>query len=107
MTPASTEPEHRLGKMLLGLLARLAAATPVLPDAEQLVFVDIDDTVRQTYGNAEQGSGRGYTGVKGLNAPRPGWSARRSPCPETRSSEEMGSRTTHRGGSSGAAAVSL
>jgi hypothetical protein len=40
----------------------------VLPDAEQLVLVDVDDTVRQTYGYAKQGAGRGYTGVKGLNA---------------------------------------
>src|SRR3954452_19892453 len=31
-------------------------------------MVDIDDTVRQTYGYAKQGAGRGYTGVKGLNA---------------------------------------
>ena len=54
--------------MAAGLLARLAAATPLLPGADQLVFVDIDDTVRQTYGYAKQGAGRGYTGVKGLNA---------------------------------------
>ena len=32
------------------------------------MFCDIDDTVRQTYGYAKQGAGRGYTGVKGLNA---------------------------------------
>ena len=32
------------------------------------MFVDIDDTVRQTYGYAKQGAGRGYTGIKGLNA---------------------------------------
>jgi Transposase DDE domain group 1 len=51
-----------------GLLIRLAAATPVLPDAGQVVFVDLDDTVRQTYGYAKQGAGRGYTGVNGLNA---------------------------------------
>ena len=31
-------------------------------------MVDIDDTVRATYGYAKQGAGRGYTGVKGLNA---------------------------------------
>jgi hypothetical protein len=43
-------------------------ATPVLPDADQLVFIDLDDTVRQTYGYAKQGAGRGYTGIKGLNA---------------------------------------
>ena len=51
-----------------GCWPALAAATPVLPDADQLVFVDIDDTVRQTYGYAKQGAGRGYTGVKGFNA---------------------------------------
>ena len=50
------------------LLARLAAHSPVLPDAGKLVLVDLDDTVRQTYGNAKQGAGRGYTGIKGLNA---------------------------------------
>ncbi len=32
------------------LLARLASATPVLPDLDQIVMVDIDDTVRRTYG---------------------------------------------------------
>ncbi|GEL19192.1 hypothetical protein PA7_30290 [Pseudonocardia asaccharolytica DSM 44247 = NBRC 16224] len=50
------------------LLARLAAATPLLPGADQVVFVDLDDTVRQTYGYAKQGAGRGHTGVKGLTA---------------------------------------
>ena len=59
---------RQLDAVAAGLLARLAAATPALPDADQLVFVDIDDTVRQTYGYAKQGTGRGYTGIKGLNA---------------------------------------
>ena len=59
---------RQLDAVAAGLLARLAAATPVVPDADQLVLVDIDDTVRQTYGYAKQGAGRGYTGVKGLNA---------------------------------------
>jgi hypothetical protein len=59
---------RQLDAVVAGLLARLTAATPVLPDADQLVFVDLDDTVRQTYGYAKQGAGRGYTGIKGLNA---------------------------------------
>ena len=59
---------RQLDAVAAGLLTRLVAATPVLPDADQLVLVDIDDTVRQTYGYAKQGAGRGYTGVKGLNA---------------------------------------
>ena len=50
------------------LLVNLAGHTPLLPGADELVYVDIDDTVRQTYGYAKQGAGRGYTGVKGLNA---------------------------------------
>ena len=58
---------RQLDAVAAGLLAGLAAATPVLPDADLLVFVDIDDTVRQIYGHAKQGAGRGYTGVKGLN----------------------------------------
>jgi Transposase DDE domain group 1 len=59
---------RQLDAVAAGLLTRLAAATPVLPDADRRVLVDIDDTVRQTYGYAKQGAGRGYTGVKGLNA---------------------------------------
>jgi hypothetical protein len=59
---------RQLDVVAAGLLTRLAAATPVLPDADRLVWVDIDDTVRQTCGYAKQGAGRGYTGVKGLNA---------------------------------------
>jgi hypothetical protein len=59
---------RQLDAAAAGLLARLAAATPVLPDADKVVLVDIDDTVRQTYGYAKQGAGRGYTGIKGLNA---------------------------------------
>ena len=59
---------RQLDAVAAGLLTRLAAAAPVLPDADQVVLVDIDDTVRQTYGYAKQGAGRGYTGIKGLNA---------------------------------------
>ena len=40
----------------------------MLPGAEQLAYVDVDDTVRQTYGAAKQGAGRGYSGIYGLNA---------------------------------------
>ena len=49
-------------------LARLAAATPLLPGADAVAFVDVDDTIRQTHGYAKQGAGYGYSGVKGLNA---------------------------------------
>ena len=50
------------------LLINLAGRAPLLPGAHELVYIDIDDTVRQTYGYAKQGAGRGYSGVKGLNA---------------------------------------
>ncbi len=50
------------------LLIGLAARVPLLPGADELAYIDIDDTVGQTYGYAKQGAGRGYTGVKGLNA---------------------------------------
>ncbi len=50
------------------LLINLAGQAPLLPGADELAYVDVDDTLRQTYGYAKQGASRGYTGVKGLNA---------------------------------------
>ncbi|WP_328291302.1 hypothetical protein OG218_00795 [Kineococcus sp. NBC_00420] len=46
--------------------ATTSAGAPVLPDAGELVSVDIDDTIRQTYGYTKQGAGYGYSKVKGL-----------------------------------------
>jgi hypothetical protein len=40
----------------------------VLAGAADVVYLDLDDTVRQTYGYAKQGAGRGYTKVNGLHA---------------------------------------
>jgi hypothetical protein len=40
----------------------------LLGGADQVAFVDIDDTMRQTHGYHKQGVGYGYSGVKGLNA---------------------------------------
>jgi len=67
------------------LLIELAALAPLLPGAAELVYVDIDDTVRQTYGYAKQGAGRAYTGIKGLNEPpqvrwRPGSAGQAAAC---------------------------
>ena len=50
------------------LLINLCWQAPLLPGADTLAYVDIDDTVKPTYGYAKQGAGRGYSGVKGLNA---------------------------------------
>ena len=49
-------------------LAGLAGRTPLLAGADQIAYVDVDDTVKRTYGYAKQGAGYGYSGVKGLNA---------------------------------------
>jgi hypothetical protein len=59
---------RQLDGVAAGLVARLAGVSPVLAGADRVAFVDLDDTVRQTYGYAKQGAGRGYTGVNGLNA---------------------------------------
>jgi hypothetical protein len=49
-------------------LPRPAGQAPILAGAERMVWLDVDDTVIQIYGYAKQAAGRGYTGVKGLNA---------------------------------------
>jgi len=51
-------------------LANLAVRVPLLgaPAAGDFVFVDIDDTIIEVHGYAKQGSGYGYSGVRGLNA---------------------------------------
>jgi hypothetical protein len=41
----------------------LARHAPLLPGAERLAYIDIDDTVRQTYGYAKQGAGRATSRV--------------------------------------------
>jgi hypothetical protein len=59
---------RQLDAVAARLLPRLARSTPLLPGAGQVASLDIDDTVRQVYGYAKQGAGRGYTGANGLNA---------------------------------------
>lgn len=49
------------------LLINLSWRVPLLPGAATLAYVDVDDTVKPTFGYAKQGAARGYTGVKGLN----------------------------------------
>ena len=49
-------------------LVNLTKQVPGLLDgADQVAYLDVDDTVRATYGYAKQGSGYGYNKVKGLN----------------------------------------
>ncbi len=54
-------------------LTRLAEQTPLSVTADPVdsggrVFVDIDDTIIEVHGYAKEGSGYGYSGVRGLNA---------------------------------------
>lgn len=59
---------RQLDAVAARLVANLAAHMPLLPDVAQIAYLDIDDTIRATYGYAKQGAGYGYSGVKGLNA---------------------------------------
>src|SRR3954471_24026522 len=60
---------RQLDAVAARVLAGLARHSPLLPSAAgELVYLDVDDTVRATYGYAKQGAGYGYSGVKGLNA---------------------------------------
>ena len=49
-------------------LSALGASTPVVAGIGGRVLVDVDDTIIQVHGYAKQGSGYGYSGVRGLNA---------------------------------------
>ena len=59
---------RQLDSIASAFLARLAEASPLLPDVGTITYVDVDDTVREVHGYAKQGVGFGYSGVKGLNA---------------------------------------
>ncbi|MFC3767036.1 IS1380 family transposase [Tenggerimyces flavus] len=59
---------RQLDAVAAAFLVNLARHTPLLPDGDELVFVDVDDTIRRTHGHAKQGVGCGYSGVSGLNA---------------------------------------
>ena len=50
------------------MLVNLAGRTPLLVGADQVAYLDIDDTIRRAYGYQKQGAGYGYSKVKGLNA---------------------------------------
>jgi Transposase DDE domain group 1 len=60
---------RQLDAVAARVLAGLAQRSPLLPGGcGEVVYLDVDDTVRATYGYAKQGAGYGYSGVKGLNA---------------------------------------
>jgi hypothetical protein len=59
---------RQLDAVATRLLAPLAERTPLLAGIEGTVMVDLDDTIIEVHGYAKQGSGYGYSGVRGLNA---------------------------------------
>ena len=61
---------RQLDAVAARFLTGLAAQTPLTasPDGSGPVMVDIDDTIIEVHGYAKQGSGYGYSGVRGLNA---------------------------------------
>jgi hypothetical protein len=58
---------RQLDSVAAAFLTALARRTPLLPGADQVTFLDLDDTMRETHGYAKQGADYGYTKVKGLN----------------------------------------
>jgi hypothetical protein len=61
---------RQLDAVAARFLAGLAHRSPLIPAGAGagVTYVDIDDTMRRTFGYAKQGAGYGYSGVKGLNA---------------------------------------
>lgn len=59
---------QQLRKVSRQMLVRLAGQTGTLVGADDLVLIDIDDTIREVHGYAKQGAGFGYNKVRGLNA---------------------------------------
>jgi len=49
-------------------LIGLAARSPLVAGIESHVLIDVDDTIIEVHGHTKQGSGYGYSGVRGLNA---------------------------------------
>jgi hypothetical protein len=62
----------QLGAVAAGFLVALAKLVPLLTGQDDhrdsVTWLDVDDTMRETYGYAKQGVGYGYNKVKGLNA---------------------------------------
>jgi hypothetical protein len=59
---------RQLDAVAARFLVNLTAQVPVLAGADKVAFLDIDDTIKATYGYQKEGAGYGYSKVKGLNA---------------------------------------
>jgi hypothetical protein len=49
-------------------LVNAAQVAPIVTGVHDYALVDIDDTIKEVHGYQKQGSGYGYSGVRGLNA---------------------------------------
>jgi hypothetical protein len=49
-------------------LVNVAQTAPIVAGMDDYALVDIDDTIKEVHGYQKQGSGYGYSGVRGLNA---------------------------------------
>ena len=59
---------RQLDAVAARFVAGLARQAPIIATGVPISYLDIDDTVRATFGYSKQGAGYGYSGVKGLNA---------------------------------------
>ena len=59
---------RQLDAVAARFLTGLARHAPIIATDAPVTYLDIDDTVRATFGYSKQGAGYGYSGVKGLNA---------------------------------------
>lgn len=59
---------RQLDAVATRFLTGLGSRTPVVAGIDGQVLVDIDDTIVEVHGHSKQGSGYGYSGVRGLNA---------------------------------------
>jgi hypothetical protein len=59
---------RQLDAVAARFVAGLSRQAPLIAAGEPVCYVDMDDTMRGTFGYAKQGTGYGYSGVKGLNA---------------------------------------
>ncbi len=59
---------RQLDAVAARFIGGLARNAPIISAGEPVTYLDIDDTIRATFGYSKQGAGYGYSGVKGLNA---------------------------------------
>lgn len=59
---------RQLDAVATRLLTGLGDRTPLVAGIDGPVLIDIDDTIVEVHGYGKQGSGYGYSGVRGLNA---------------------------------------